>query len=157
MEINHDRLKLRGWSEEEIAHTTKIVERIKRSSHPHKNLLNETVFWTILFLAIATMIATTYWIIPLFIAMDNSVFYPFILIIGISFGLLYSAVIRDLDHLKVHHHLLLASAIPATTIISFALILSQANNIINHHNTLIAGAVFSISFLAPYLIEHFVR
>lgn len=157
MHVNQEYLKKRGWSDAEIAHTTKIVDRIARHKHPHHDLLGETVFWTILFLAIATMIAVTYWIVPLFIALANNTFYPLLLIIGLAFGLLYNAVIKDMEHLKVHHHVLLIAAIPITTIISFTLILSRVNNLYTAHNTIIAGAVFAISFLAPYLLQQFIR
>lgn len=154
MDINAERLREKGWSEAEIKHAQKIVSKAKRHKHPHQDLLNETIFWGMLTLAAGTMVAVTYWIIPLFIFSSSSILYPIIIIIGLTFGVLISHVLKDLDHLKLHHHVILIATLPITGIISFLGILGKIDDAVllggTVHNVLLSSIIFIISFLLPY-------
>lgn len=154
MDINAERLREKGWSEAEIQHAQKIVSRAKRHKHPHQDVLNETIFWGMLILAGSTMVAVTYWILPLFIISTDSILYPILIIIGLSFGMLINHVIKDLDHLKLHHHIILSATLPIIGLVSFLSVLGRIDDATalggNTHSALLSSIVFIVSFLLPY-------
>ena len=153
MNINPERLKEKGWSEKEIKHTQKILHKIKRRKHPHHNLLNESIFWGLLFLVISTIIGVSYWISPLFVYSKNSILYSILIIIGLSFGVLFSHIIKDLDHLKAHHHIIISVSLPASGILGFLTILGRINITEAQgipRGALLSSIIFIISYLTPY-------
>lgn len=154
MELHPERLKEKGWSKEEIAQTQKILGKIKKRRHPHHKLLGESVFWGLLFLVIGTIIAVSYWIAPLFIYSQSIILYPILIIVGLTFGMLFSHIIKDLDHLQVHHHIIIHITLPATAIISFVTILGRINATALQgvpRGSFLASVTFIISYFVPYL------
>ena len=160
MKIKPEELKKKGWSEHEIKHATKALEKTKKYRHAHHNLLNETLFWAILALSIFAIAALTYWVTPIFIYAKNTYLLPILFIIGISFGLIFQVIIKDLENLQVHHHTSILVLVPITGIISGVAIFGSITQpeIIGgiKHNPYVASIVFSASFLLPY-IYHLVQ
>ncbi|MBN1275412.1 hypothetical protein JXA12_03910 [Candidatus Woesearchaeota archaeon] len=157
MYINAERLREKGWSEAEIKHAQRIVNKAKRHKHPHHHLLDEAIYWGVLFLAIGTIIANTYWVIPLFFFSKSTVLYPVIIIMALAYGTLFSHVIKDLEHLERHHHIIFSAAIPITSITSFFLILTRMKDLEAvsgiKHGIALTAVIFTIFFILPYLYE----
>lgn len=155
MHLDEDKLRSKGWTEEEIRHTRKLVNKVKRKKHPHQHMLLDVVYWSILLFTIAIIISISYWVVPLFVFANTGILLFLIIIIGLLFGGLFGRILHDLDHLERHHHLLFTIIAPITGIASFGIVLAQANTFAkafnNQHNVLVTGALFVISFLAPYI------
>ncbi|MBD3209453.1 hypothetical protein GF367_03465 [Candidatus Woesearchaeota archaeon] len=161
MRVDAERLREKGWSEAEITHAQGIVTKAKKRRYQHRNALDEAVYWGLLVLSAGTMVAVAYWIIPLFIFASSKVLYPLLILIGLSFGMLFTVIIKDLDHLKTHHHIILVLIVPITGKISFLALLGSISNAESiggiAHSPVVAGAAFIISFLAPYLFHLLAR
>jgi len=156
MNIKEERLREKGWSEEEIHHAKSIVKKIKkqRKKHPHKDLLGESVYWFLVAAIIGSIIALAYWTLPLFIFLPEKIFYPLLIIIGLSFGMLLWIVVKDLDHLEARHHAIISTLIPLTGGLSFSIILGKyselANSLGTDYNILSITLIFIFSYAAPY-------
>lgn len=156
MQLKEERLRVKGWTEKEIAQTKKLIEKIKRkrAKHPHINLLGEATYWFLVGAVITTIIAIAYWILPLILFLPEKVFYPLIIIIGLSFGMLLWIIIKDLDHLELKHHALISAIIPLTGGFSFTIILGQystlASSIGHEYNSILITIIFIFSYAAPY-------
>ncbi len=155
MNIHSRHLRSKGWSEEEIRHTKKIVSRIQKVKHPHEKLLLDIVYYTIIFSLAMVMIGFAFWLIPLLVSAPAILLYPVLLIIAFSFGTLLTHVFRDMNHLRFHHHAIVTAIVPLSGIISFATVIFQTNRLVViggfSHNPWLVGVIFTLAFLAPYL------
>ena len=152
MEIDKDKLRAKGWSEEEIKHAHKVISKAKRAKHPHRHALQETVFWALIIASSFAAAAIAYWFIPILTLFKDSVVYPFTIIIGLAFGLLFSHVMHELEHLERHHHLIIHTIIPLSAIVSFLLVIGRTNNFgAEVHNGILIGCTYALSFLSPYI------
>ena len=82
---------------------------------------------------------------------------------SISFGVLMSIIIKDIENLQTKHHIGLLAIIPIVGIINFFIVVKAANNIVTNLNELVSisvlhhyihpillGVVYIIGFLIPY-------
>ena len=158
MRIDAQKLREKGWSEAEIKHTQGVLAKVKRRKHPHREALLQALFWGLLALSAGSMVAVSYLIIPLFIISSSTIIYPVLIIIGLSLGSLVNHTMKDLDHLKTHHHVIVGLVVPITGIISFLSVLGRFGNVPAlggvTHSALLSAITFIISFLAPYAYHH---
>lgn len=152
MHLNQERLRQKGWSEREIKHAHTILKQAERKTHAHHHLLGEAVFWGVLFLAVLGTVAVSgVWLIPLLTLNTPSVLFPIIIIVGIAFGLLFSVVIKDLDHLTTKHHAIIMITVPITGIISFFTITTMLGG--HRGPGILIGLAYTVAFLSPYLFH----
>lgn len=157
MEVHREHLLAKGWSEEEIKHARKILAKAKRTPHPHQHMHAEVTFWALLLLAAFTATAIAYWLIPIITILPDVAVYPLLLIISVPFGLHFTIVLHDLEHLTTRHHILMHVCIPLAAIISFLAVVSRTNSFGKElHSGLLTGAVYALGFLAPYTY-HYLR
>ena len=155
MELHKEQLRAKGWSEEEIKHTHKILKKVKRTKHPHRHLLNDALFWALLLLSMFAAAAIAYWLIPIMTMLQASVVYPVVFIVGITFGLLFAIVIHDIEHLEKHHHLIVHLLAPIAAIISFFFVITRTNSFGGEqHSAILVGLTYTIGFLAPYTYHY---
>ncbi|MFP4523982.1 MAG: hypothetical protein ACLFO2_01515 [Candidatus Woesearchaeota archaeon] len=154
MNVDAARLREKGWSEAEISHAKKVMGKVKRRKHPHTKALDEALFWGLLMLSVFAMASVAYLIIPLFMFAKSIVLYPTLVGLGIGLGLLFRVVIKDLDHLKTHHHATLTIVTPVTGIAIFIAMLGKFTDATAlggvHHSPLLVGLTFAAAFMAPY-------
>jgi len=156
MRIHHEYLKAKGWSDEEIRHAKRILSRVKRRKHPHHRLLEEALYWGLVLLSLLASIVVALWVLPLIVVGVEGVLYPVLAVIGLSFGVLFTTVMRDLDHLTPRHHAVVVFLIPLTGIVSFFLVSAQVRSVarlvgVGTPSGVLEGFVFSACFLVPYL------
>ncbi len=153
------KLLKKGWKHHEINKTLKIIEAGKQKKHKHIKLLDASVYWIALIVAIIGNIAILFTLLPLLLFLKGWGYYLIIGILGFSFGLLFEILIRDIENLETHHHILISSLLPAVTIINFFIITRVLNNFLTRFNLsiqvpLFMGIFYTVIFLLPYILYH---
>ena len=158
MKINALKLQAKGWSEQEIEHAKEILQEAENKKHPKIVLLEKALYWMLLFIVLVGAIAGTWLIQPflIFVSIGGAIFIIFIF--GLIFGTLASILMKDVEDLELHHHLIISLVIPFSAIITSILITKQAKeaaqllNITTQHNPIILGIIYSIGSLIPFAI-----
>ena len=156
------RLEKRGWKNKEIAKAGSIVENANVHKTKENLFLEKRVFWILLAVIIVGNFAISVALVPLLLALKGIALYFLIIVLGISFGMLYELVIRTIEHLEKRHHLFLAAMIPLVALGSAFLISREANELVlkfklnNIHEPAMIGLAYSVSFVLTYIIYRFV-
>ncbi len=152
----HESLKNKGWSDEEINKTIKIIDDAKTKKHKWIRFFEKEIYWTALSVIILGNYIISLIIIPLLLALDGLKLYFSIMILGFSFGLLIELLIRSIAHLERKHHMFLGLIIPSTALTNIILITIFANSlekdimINNMHNPILVSVVYTTAFMLPY-------
>ena len=152
------RLGQKGWSKKDISKTVRIIEQAKANKHPKIKILDMSVYWISLVIAIIGNFIISISLIPVLLALNNLPMYAVLITIGMSFGLLFELLIRTIEHLETKHHIFLGIMMPLIAIINVIIIVAFSNNlekiinIENPHSPLLVGIVYALAFMLPYLI-----
>ena len=151
-------LAAKGWAKKDIAKAIKIIDHAKKNKHPKIKLLDRAIYWLSLLIAIIGNLIISIALVPFLLEPNNARLYMIIIILGISFGLLFELLVRKIEYLNAKHHIFLGTAIPVLAILNFAVILNKMESFIEisaKQNPLAIGAIYSISFMFPYIIYQF--
>ena len=156
------RLEKRGWSNKEISRAVKIIQNAKRNKTKENLFLEKRIYWILLMVIIVANFSISIALIPLLIAFKGILLYFLIIILGITFGLLFELVIRSIEHFERKHHIILAFLIPLIALMN-AFIISKMSNVVisqfglgNFHEPFVIGLVYAASFVLPYIVYRFV-
>jgi len=153
-----DRLIEKGWSRKDIKKTLSIIEKAKKNKHPKIKILDKSVFWISLILAIVGNFIISIALIPVLLALNGFQLYIVVLTLAFSFGLLFELLIRTIGHLQTKHHIFLSIIIPIIALINFFIIVLVANSleeilkIENTQNPILVGIVYAVGFILPYSV-----
>ncbi len=100
------------WNKEHISKTFEIVKRAKTKKQKHIRILDKSIYWLILFIAIIGNFVISIPVILFLLVLGPIQLYPVIIILGIAFGLLIEILIRNLEHLEKKHHIIFVLIIP---------------------------------------------
>ncbi len=162
MENLANRLEKRGWKKKEIAEAAWIIRRAKQSADPESRLLQQRVYRILLIVIVVANFAISVALMPLMIALKGPFLYFILVVMGISFGLLFELVIRSIEHFERKHHVILAYFIPVIALVNIFTITKISNGLArtlgmkNIQNPLMIGIVYSVSFVLPYIIARFI-
>jgi len=149
------RLVEKGWDKKDINKTLKIIEKAKANKHPHIKILDKSVYWISLIVAIIGNIIISISLIPVLLALRNFQLYLIVITMGIAFGLLFELLIRTIEHLETKHHIFLSIIIPINAVINIIVIILFSNRLegaINIQNPVLIGVVYAVAFILPYSI-----
>ena len=147
----------KGWKRKDVESAIRIISHAKKHKHPKIKLLDKAVYWISLSVAIAGNFIISIALIPFLIALSGFRLFLFVIALGISFGLLFELLVRGIEGLEVKHHLFLGIIIPIVALASFVIISNNLKKLIgieSPHDPIIVGAIYSISFILPYIIYH---
>jgi len=154
MEKIRKRLLEKGWKKKDIECAIRIISHAKKHKHPKIKLLDKAIYWISLVVAIAGNFIISIALMPFLLALSGMRFFLFVIALGISFGLLFELLVRGIEGLKAKHHLFLGITIPIVALVNFVIIsdnLKKLTGIESSHDTILVGAVYSISFILPYI------
>jgi hypothetical protein len=157
MKTTRERLAKKGWSEEEIEKTMKILESAEQKKHHHIKLLDKAVYWIAVLLIVFGNFSFSIFIMPLLASIKGPFLYMIVILLAGTFGIIISIIIRDLENLERQHHFMLLLIVPLAGLINFALVISFVNhdkltNLLSiHQSPLLIGLVYFASFLVPYV------
>ena len=144
----------KGWKRKDIESAIKIIRHAKKHKHPKIKLLDKAVYWISLVVAIAGNFVISIALMPFLLALSGLRLFLFITILGVSFGLLFELLVRGIENLEAKHHIFLGIIIPVITAINFIMVSNNLKKLIgveSPQDPIIVGAVYSISFILPYV------
>ena len=156
MKFTHEHLLKKGWNREEAERAVRSFEHAESVKHPALKLLDRAIYWILLLLALAGNIIFSVFLVPFILLIDHPAIYALAFILGLSFGSLFSVVIRDMDHLRMGHHVLTIFIVPITAFIIFFLVveamskMSQSLSLASQQNISLVSFVYVVGFLIPY-------
>lgn len=152
-------LRKKGWSEEEIEKTARIMQRFEAASENRHKKLNVILYWSVLFIAIIGNFILSVVLIPFMLVLSNYQLYFIIMIIAVAFGLLFNLIIRDIEYLDRKHHVIAGIFIPTIAIINVSIMVNVSNNLmrlskINNvpQNPIAISIIYVVFFVLPYMI-----
>lgn len=155
-----EKLRKKGWSQEEIDKTVKIMLRIEAASEQNHKKLNVIIYWGVLLIAIIGNLVLSVALIPFLLVLSNFHLYLIISIMAVAFGLLFNLVIRDIEVMDKRHHVIAGVFIPALAVINVIVMTNISNYLIEvsnlkniMHNPIAVSIVYVVFFITPYLIS----
>jgi hypothetical protein len=155
------KLREKGWSEEDITKTETIMDNAADKTGSKK--IDLFVYWTALIVAIVLNVVVSGVIIPLVFMIHGLTLYGLIFVISLFFGWVFYILIKDIENMETHHHIIAGLFIPAIALVNVFVIVSIANRIIATQlpsqlliplsHPLQISVVYAIGFTTPYLIS----
>ena len=156
MKFDEKSLRSKGWSEEEIVHARKIVDKAHENKHPTHKYLEQAMYWFLFIIIIGIAIGGAFLIEPFLLWLKPAGAYLVISIIGLVFGTFAGIVVKDIEELERHHHLAVSIIIPVTAVISSIIISKQVKVAAEEIGRsvqiypLALAMIFSVCILIPY-------
>ena len=157
-----NRLEKIGWNNKDISRAVGIIQDAKQNKTKENLFLEKRIYWILLLVIIVANFAISIALIPLLIALKGIILYFFIVVLGISFGLLFELAIRSIEYFQRKHHILLAFLIPLIALTNAFIISGISNEVLhkfglsNFHAPLVIGFVYAVSFVLPFIIYRFI-
>ncbi len=152
-------MKKRGWNKEEINDAIKRVSSQKKQKK-HESIYLEShriVYWTMLLVLLVSNLIVAVVLVPILVVINTSFVYAIVGLLGFVFGVLFNHLIRDIENLETHHHLLAVIFIPVVALLNLFSIIPVTNSIrlildLNTlNNPVIIGSVYVLTFILPYV------
>ena len=156
MKLNIEKLRLKGWTEEEINHTKEVLLNSENKKTNSTKIFEKITEWVVLLSIIIGSIVGAWIIEPLLLVLNKTGAIIAIWFSGILFGLFASIIIQQIETIEKKHHLIISLTIPITTIIASMIITQQTNKITEltkigiNHNPYLLGTAYLIGVLIPY-------
>lgn len=156
MQLHHERLRAKGWSDMEILLAQATLERAEERKHPAYLFLERAVFWGLLFLTIVGIFAVSIVIVPALLVFDTMIVAFVLALLGLCLGTLFALLIQDIEWTEWHHHVLNLVVLAVVAVANVWFIVVNVNNLgaalrLQHsHSPWLLGLVFAAALLAPY-------
>lgn len=158
METLKERLKKKGWEDREIARAISVMDKARKERKGPIRILDAVVYWFVLLVAIVGNFLISVVLVPFLIAITSAQLYSIIIILGLSFGILFNLIIRDIDSLTQRHYIIAGLFIPVLALINVYIITALSNELIEFtqvqnspHNPVLVSLVYTVFFIAPYV------
>jgi len=155
-----ERLRKKGWTEQDIEKAVRIIEQGKNKKPKAFIILDSIMYWLVLFVALIGNFIISIILIPFMLAIQGFRLYAIIIIIGFAFGAFFDLLIRDLENLQNKDLVIAGIFLPLLALINVSLMVKFSNFLqaglrlssINHSAIMIAF-VYVFAFILPYLIK----
>lgn len=155
-----ERLKRKGWSDEDIYKAIEIIEKGKKKKPKNIAFLDSIVYWLILFVALIGNFIISIILIPFMLAMQGTRLYIIILIIGFAFGAFFDLLIRDLKKVENKEVIIAGIFLPVLALINVIFMVRFSNYFQQmlglgaaENNPIIVAVVYVFAFVLPYAIR----
>lgn len=124
--------------------------------------MNRVHFWiTLLILTICSFMITLI-LVPFLLVLPNSLIYIIVVLLGFLFGLIFTFIVLDLEHLEKHHHIFAGFYIPLVALINMLILVALSKKIgevlkitVQARDPLLISLFYVVSFILPYLFYSF--
>jgi hypothetical protein len=157
MKISREKLRDRGWSEADIEKTMKIINNAEKNKDQKLKIFEKFIYWIALLIAIIGNFIFSFVMMPIIIIVNNMNIYFIVIVLSVSFGVMFTAIVRDMD-LHIKHDVIVIFIVPVIAFINFFIITNLANEISlqnkiqSYHAPGLVSLIYTVFFLAPYLI-----
>lgn len=158
LRVEYERLRQKGWTREEIIQTLEILKKDHERRSWVMKWLNRIIFWGALVLLIFGNMVISVVLIPIMLIATSFLLYPGLLVIGGTFGALYTIVIGDIEKIEDTPKIMPELFIPAIALINvyimtvlsnqLALILNMNRAI---HTPIFVAAAYVAGFVVPLI------
>jgi len=152
------RLKERGWTDEEVSNAMEIMYG-KKKDYNKVRKSNELLYWSLLVLSIIGNFIVCVSIIPIMLVMDTAPLLLIILLVGLSFGSLFTIVIKEIEDVDDKSHVIGSLFLPSLAIIIMYVVTKLVNTLslqtplFQKQNIILIPLVYVISFISPYIFS----
>jgi hypothetical protein len=164
MENLREKLFEKGWSKEEIERTLKIFEEGKQKKSRNVLFFDWLAYWAALIIAIIGNMVLSVLLIPFLLVAGSSFLYPALILLGVAFGFVFSIILKDIEEIETTKHVIVGIFLPALALINVYIITQLSNYLAQMmdlpfgiHKPIIVSIVYSLSFVAPYVLSRLVR
>lgn len=146
-----ERLRKRGWSEEELEHLSKVWMHAEGMVHPHARIEQHLLFWILILVMMSGTLAAYMEIVPLLALGNFKISIPITIVLGACFGLLFVHALHDLRMNRAHQHLgTLLLALALLLVVTFILGKLQ-QRFGGFGSALLLSGAFVAGMISPYL------
>ena len=151
------RLVKKGWSQGEIKKTECMIEKSRLRKSRKVLILDKYIYLIALFVGVVGNIVVSVALVPFLLAVRGFYLYFFITIMGLSFGLFFEILIRDLGNLEKKRHFIDGAVIPLLALINMYIITGVIDSIGSAvHIPILSGFIYAVSFAFPYFVYSFI-
>lgn len=150
------KLLKKGWTKEEIDQTKEIFLRAQEKKHPSIKKIEKFSYWLFFILVLLGGTISAWLMGPFLLVLNVSGSLIVSGIFGILFGGLISYLVKEIEEIQKHHHLLIALFVVISSSITSILLSHRLQSIVNElpqisqHNPYLIGGIFSICTLSTY-------
>ncbi|MBU0614999.1 MAG: hypothetical protein KJ601_02810 [Nanoarchaeota archaeon] len=156
----YTKLSSKGWSADEISKADRIFKEAQEKKHILVKFLDEFVYWFVLIVAIIGNTVVSIILVPFLLVFRTAPLYMIVGSIGITFGMLFMTILKDLKELEKREHIVAGVFIPALALVNVYFMVSFANHLsttirINQiqHNPVIVSVFYVFMFSLPYMLS----
>jgi len=156
-----ERLREKGWSEADIAKSESIMDQAAEKTGAKK--IDLFVYWTALIISIILNMVVSGIILPMMFMIHGLALIGLVFVIALFFGWIFYILIKDIENMETHHHIIAGLFIPAIALVNVFLIVNIGNRIIKFNmpgllhipvsDPLQISIIYAIGFTIPYLIS----
>lgn len=156
-----ENLREKGWSESDIYKAENIMESAAEKSGSKR--IDLFVYWTALIISIILNVIVSGVILPLMFIVHGLALIGMVFVISLFFGWIFYILVKDIENMEIHHHIIAGLFIPAIALVNIFIIVNIGNRIIQLNmpqlmniplsHPLQISIVYAIGFTVPYLIS----
>ena len=157
------RLKQKGWTDEDIYKAVAIIEKGKQKKTSKSHIFDTIMYWLVLLVALIANFIISIILIPFLVAMHGVSLYTIIIIIGFAFGAFFDLLIRDIEKIQDKDIIIAGIFLPLLALINVILMVNFSNNLQKvmglsniQHNPVIVSIAYVSAFILPYIIRVFI-
>jgi len=120
-------------------------------------------YWLTLMVLTICSFLITFILIPFMLVLNNMAINFIVIILGLLFGLIFTFVVLDLEHLEKYHHVFAGLFIPLVALINMLVLIILTTriaaifNISIQRDPVIISMLYLGSFVLPYLLYNYAR
>jgi len=159
----YQKLKEKGWSNEEISRAGSIITKAETKKTKFVSFLDIFIYWFAFFVSIIGNMVISIALVPFLLAFQGVFLFAVIIILALVFGFLFDFLIRDIEKLQKKHYVIAGIFIPAIAAITifymtmFANYVSVKLKIGFLHSPFWITVIYVIAFSAPYMVYRIVN
>ena len=151
------RLKDKGWHDDEIEKTVSIVEAAKHKKTSFVKFSEAAVYWIALLLMIIGTFFASVLLIGFQLVFSESFVYVAVAILGLTLGIIFTAIIWEIEHIEAKRYIVEWIFIPAIALINVYIMVALSNHMASLirqrsliQNPTIMSAAYVVAFVLPF-------
>ncbi len=164
MGITVEKLREKGWPEEDIQRAARILQDAPVKKSPTILVLDKAAYWGGLFLAIIGNFVISVLLIPFLILMKSFYLYLALMFLGVIFGWVFSILMFDIESIKEGQHVVAWIFIPTIALVNVFVMTNLANHVAKLmeittgiHQAPFVSVVYVFSFMFPYTLTKMLK
>jgi hypothetical protein len=155
------KLREKGWSDQDINKAEGILDKAAEKTETKK--IDLFVYWTALIISIVINIIVSGIIIPMMFMIHGLALIGLVFVVSLFFGWVFYILIKDIENMEIHHHIIAGLFIPAIALVNVFIIVNLGNRLIRYNmpqlmqiplsSPLQISIVYAIGFTIPYLLS----